>query len=208
MHYCHERGISHRDLKPENILIDETGRIKISDFGLSVFCRKLQEGPNLMHTTCGTLNYIAPEIVKNTGYDGQLADIWACGVILYFMLTGRRPFDDDSVHKLLDKIIVGDFKFPQPQTVLGISKQNSSGGGDSEAPRNKISEEAKDLVKRILNPNPRKRFTIEQIMMHPWMQTGDLEISESDEDIDEEDVDELEDQANDDWSQSDINNPR
>jgi len=99
-------------LKPENILIDETGRVKISDFGLSVFCRKLHEGPNLMHTTCGTLNYIAPEIVKNTGYDGQLADIWACGVILFFMLTGRRPFDDDSVHKLLDKIIVGDFKFP------------------------------------------------------------------------------------------------
>ena len=66
-----------------------------------------------MHTTCGTLNYIAPEIVKNTGYDGQMADIWACGVILYFMMTGRRPFDDESVHKLLDKIIVGDFKFPQ-----------------------------------------------------------------------------------------------
>lgn len=122
-----------------------------------------------MHTTCGTLNYIAPEIVKNTGYDGQLADIWACGVILYFMLTGRRPFDDDSVHKLLDKIIVGDFKFPQVNTVLGISKQNSTGGGDNEAPRNNISEDAKDLVKRILNPNPRKRFTIEQIMMHPWM---------------------------------------
>jgi 5'-AMP-activated protein kinase catalytic alpha subunit len=192
-------------LKPENILIDETGRVKISDFGLSVFCRKLQEGPNLMHTTCGTLNYIAPEIVKNTGYDGQLADIWACGVILFFMLTGRRPFDDESVHKLLDKIIVGDFKFPTPQGGLGLSKINSSSGGD-DGQKIKISEEAKDLVKRILNPNPRKRFTIEQIMMHPWMQTADLEISESDEEFDAEDVDELEDQANDDWSQSEINN--
>lgn len=110
-----------------------------------------------MHTTCGTLNYIAPEIVKNTGYDGQMADIWACGVILYFMLTGRRPFDDDSVHKLLDKIIVGDFKFPQEQ--LSMLKQ-SSHEGDLPA-RVKISDEAKDLVKRILNPNPRKRFTIE-----------------------------------------------
>ena len=80
----------------------------------------------MMHTTCGTLNYIAPEIVKNTGYDGQMADIWACGVILFFMLTGRRPFDDDSVHKLLDKIIVGDFKFPQQQSQLTLSKQNSA----------------------------------------------------------------------------------
>ena len=158
-----------------------------------------------MHTTCGTLNYIAPEIVKNTGYDGQLADIWACGVILFFMLTGRRPFDDESVHKLLDKIIVGDFKFPTPQGGLGLSKINSSSGGD-DGQKIKISEEAKDLVKRILNPNPRKRFTIEQIMMHPWMQTADLEISESDEEFDAEDVDELEDQANDDWSQSEINN--
>lgn len=117
--------------------------VKISDFGLSVFCKKLQEGPNLMHTTCGTLNYIAPEIVKNTGYDGQMADIWACGVILYFMLTGRRPFDDDSVHKLLDKIIVGDFKFPNDDL------------------QRKISDEVKDLVKCILNPNPRKRYTID-----------------------------------------------
>jgi 5'-AMP-activated protein kinase catalytic alpha subunit len=80
-----------------------------------------------MHTTCGTLNYIAPEIVKNTGYDGTLADIWACGVILYFMMTGARPCD---------------FKFP-PDDVK------------------RLSDEAKDLIKSILNPNPRKRFTIE-----------------------------------------------
>ena len=95
-----------------------------------------------MHTTCGTLNYIAPEIVKNTGYDGQLADIWACGGILYFMLTGMRPFDDDSVHKLLDKIIIGEFKFPPDEKKF-------------------ISEDAKDLIRNILTPNPRKRFSME-----------------------------------------------
>ncbi len=109
--YCHLRGISHRDLKPENILINEKGVVKISDFVLSALSQKFQQGPNLMHTTCGTLNYIAPEIVKNTGYDGFLADIWACGVILFFLATGKRPFDDESVHKLLDKIIIGDFNF-------------------------------------------------------------------------------------------------
>jgi serine/threonine protein kinase len=111
-----------------------------------------------MHTTCGTLNYIAPEIVKNTGYDGFLADIWACGVILYFMLTGKRPFDDDSVHKLLDKIIVGDFKFPVDDTKV-------------------LSEEAKDLVKCILNPNPRKRYNIDMIKMHPWILIDDELLS-------------------------------
>lgn len=110
-----------------------------------------------MHTTCGTLNYIAPEIVKNTGYDGSMADIWACGVILYFMLTGKRPFDDDSVHKLLDKIIVGDFKFPADD-------------------QKHLSEEAKDLVKYILNPNPRKRYTIDLIKAHPWMDIDDDDL--------------------------------
>lgn len=74
------------------------------------------------------------------------------------MLTGRRPFDDESVHKLLDKIIVGDFKFPA-------------------ADDKKLSEDAKDLVKCILNPNPRKRFTIEQIKCHPWMLLDDELLS-------------------------------
>jgi 5'-AMP-activated protein kinase catalytic alpha subunit len=106
-----------------------------------------------MHTTCGTLNYIAPEIVKNTGYDGQMADIWACGVILYFMLTGKRPFDDESVHKLLDKIIIGDYKFPVDEKKV-------------------ISEDAKDLIKSILNPNPRKRYNIEMIKLHRWFSLG------------------------------------
>lgn len=88
-----------------------------------------------------------------------MADIWACGVILYFMLTGKRPFDDESVHKLLDKIIIGDFKFPQ----------------DEKKP---ISEDAKELIRNILNPNPRKRYTIELIKMHRWFNIGGYEEDE------------------------------
>ena len=104
LEFCHIRGISHRDLKVENILISDDGSIKISDFGLSVFCEPsdlmnlnmLVKGPNLNHTTCGTIQYLAPEMIKNTGYDGQVSDIWACGVILFYLLTGRKPFDDQE----------------------------------------------------------------------------------------------------------------
>lgn len=152
----------------------------------------------MMHTTCGTLNYIAPEIVKNTGYDGQMADIWACGVILYFMLTGRRPFDDDSVHKLLDKIIVGDFKFPSTAG-LTLGKQSSI----EDVPRTNFNDDAKDLIKRILNPNPRKRFTIEQIMMHPWMMLDEIDMSQLSDDDDGEEEEE-EEAAEEEWSQSDV----
>ena len=88
-----------------------------------------------------------------------MADIWACGVILYFMLTGRRPFDDESVHKLLDKIIIGDYKFPSED-------------------RKTISEDAKDLIRCILNPNPRKRYTIELIKLHRWFNIGGYEEDE------------------------------
>jgi serine/threonine protein kinase len=120
------------------------------------------------------------------------------------MLTGRRPFDDDSVHKLLDKIIVGDFKFP---SALTLSKQNSASAQD-DGVRYNISEEAKDLVKRILNPNPRKRFTIEQIMMHPWMHSGDLNISSDSENDLEQEEDDLDGDRDEEWSQSEIQHQR
>ena len=89
-------------MKAENILITESGLIKISDFGLSSFIEPSSHldftlqmtGPNLNHTTCGTMNYIAPELIENNGYDGQIADIWSVGVILFYMLTGRKPFEN------------------------------------------------------------------------------------------------------------------
>ena len=97
LEYCHIHNICHRDLKPENILLDKDGTIKISDFGLSNLSWKFKEGPNLLHTTCGTINYIAPEVIKNESYDGQKADIWSCGVILFYLLTGELPFEDTKV---------------------------------------------------------------------------------------------------------------
>ncbi|CAN1309480.1 CBL-interacting serine/threonine-protein kinase 9 [Linum perenne] len=76
--FCHSRGVYHRDLKPENLLLDSYGVLKVSDFGLSAFAPQLR-GDRLLHTACGTPNYVAPEVLKDKGYDGSAADVWSCG---------------------------------------------------------------------------------------------------------------------------------
>lgn len=89
--YCHKLNIIHRDLKPENLLLDKnTGSIKVTDFGLSTILKSKDE---LIKNACGTTNYLAPEVIKQTGYHGQPSDIWSAGVILYNMVTGCKSFN-------------------------------------------------------------------------------------------------------------------
>ncbi|CAN1811967.1 CBL-interacting serine/threonine-protein kinase 6 [Linum perenne] len=94
--FCHSRGVYHRDLKPENLLLDEEGNLKVTDFGLSAFSEHLKQD-GLLHTTCGTPAYVAPEVIKKKGYNGAKADLWSCGVILYVLLAGFLPFQDDNL---------------------------------------------------------------------------------------------------------------
>ncbi|KAG4952141.1 hypothetical protein JHK82_045010 [Glycine max] len=96
VNFCHSRDIYHRDLKPENLLLDEHGNLKVSDFGLTAFSEHLKED-GLLHTTCGTPAYVSPEVIAKKGYDDAKADIWSCGVILYVLLAGFLPFQDDNL---------------------------------------------------------------------------------------------------------------
>ncbi|KAJ0698280.1 putative protein kinase CAMK-CAMKL-CHK1 family [Helianthus annuus] len=142
--FCHSRGVFHRDLKPENLLLDEEGCLKITDFGLSAFSDHVKHD-GLLHTTCGTPAYVAPEVIGKKGYDGAKADIWSCGVILYVLLAGFLPFQDDNVVAMYRKIYRGDFRCPPW-----------------------FSSDARKLITKLLDPNPDCRITIDKIIESPW----------------------------------------
>ncbi|KAJ4872641.1 CBL-interacting serine/threonine-protein kinase 6 [Raphanus sativus] len=142
--FCHSRGVYHRDLKPENLLLDEEGNLKVTDFGLSALTEHLKQD-GLFHTTCGTPAYVAPEVILKKGYDGAKADLWSCGVILFVLLAGYLPFQDDNLVNMYRKIYRGDFKCP-----------------------GWLSSDARKLVTKLLDPNPNTRITIDKVMDSAW----------------------------------------
>ena len=139
--YIHSQGIIHRDLKPENILLDENMDVKISDFGLSTFF----SNGEYLSTPCGTPNYAPPEMLQGQEYDGEMSDIWSCGIILYSMLTGSLPCAESKEDIILNKIISNQYIIPSY-----------------------LSHEAIDLLKSMLEPDFKKRIKIKDIIKHPW----------------------------------------
>jgi 5'-AMP-activated protein kinase catalytic alpha subunit len=97
---AHFNLVAHRDLKPENILLDSGFNVKIADFGLS----NLMKDGKFLKTSCGSLNYAAPEILLHKNYEGTSVDVWSCGIILYTLLFGALPFDEEVVSILYKKI--------------------------------------------------------------------------------------------------------
>ncbi|KAM3212589.1 hypothetical protein ACQJBY_065567 [Aegilops geniculata] len=140
INYCHSKGVYHRDLKPENLLLDSRGNLKVSDFGLSSLSQN-----GFLHTTCGTPNYVAPEVLSDGGYDGSAADVWSCGVILYVLMAGYLPFEENDLPTLYDKITAAHFSCPDW-----------------------FSQGAKSLIQRILDPNPKTRMTIKEMKADTW----------------------------------------
>lgn len=142
--FCHSRGVYHRDLKPENLLLDEHGDLKVSDFGLSALPEQLRND-GLLHTQCGTPAYVAPEVLRRKGYDGAKADIWSCGVILYVLLAGFLPFQDENVMNMYRKIFKAEYEFPAW-----------------------FSPETRRMISKLLMADPGRRATIPAIMRSPW----------------------------------------
>lgn len=145
MQYLHslDPPIIHRDIKPENILLDVDGVVKLADFGWSNYF----DDDNRRLTYCGTPEYLAPEMIKQSGHD-RFLDVWNLGVLLFELLTGNPPFEGKSQNDLFSNILA--LKIKWPKGFSGI---------------------AKDLISKLLKIDPKHRIPIDQICDHPWFKS-------------------------------------
>eukprot|EP00796_Vickermania_ingenoplastis_P004937 gene4938-3543_t len=144
LEYCHRHHVAHRDIKPENVMLHgDALDVKLGDFGFSA----VLHDSRFFETSCGTLNYSAPEVVSGMLY-GLEADVWSAGVTLYTMLFGRLAFDHEDVQELFG--LIKGAKFIVPSTPA-------------------VSPAAKDLIQQMVVANPLHRPTLEEVLQHPWL---------------------------------------
>ncbi|CAL0317555.1 unnamed protein product [Lupinus luteus] len=169
--YCHSRGVFHRDLKPENLLLDTYGNLKVSDFGLSALSKQVRDD-GLLHTTCGTPNYVAPEVLNDRGYDGANADLWSCGVILFVLVAGYLPFDGPNLIDLYKKVstastLLHKFSLSFVLYLLFSFLDSQISAAEFTCPP-WLSFSARKLISRLLDPNPVTRITVAEILDNEW----------------------------------------
>lgn len=141
--YVHSKSCVHRDLKLENILLDKHGNVKLVDFG---FTREYQGSTSYLQTWCGTICYSAPEMIKGEKYAGEKVDVWSLGIILYALLCGELPFDEDDENDTKQRILKEDPKYPEH-----------------------MPEGAKDLISKLLSRRPLLRPPLADVLRHPWL---------------------------------------
>lgn len=154
--YIHNRGFAHRDLKPENILFDHNHRIKLIDFGLAANSSKNKAALAFLQTCCGSPAYAAPELLRGLTYSGPAVDVWSAGVLLYSLIVGQLPFDDENMNNLYKKIQIGRFMMPQW-----------------------LSADVRDLISAMLRTNPAERITVAKALDHRWIRKGFTALSPS-----------------------------
>ncbi|XP_028638426.1 sperm motility kinase Z-like [Grammomys surdaster] len=143
IHYCHGKRVVHRDLKPENIIVDDHGHVKIIDFGLG---GRFMPGQKLIRL-CGSLHFIPPEIFLAYPYDGPKVDIWALGVILYYMVSGVVPFPGNTLNEQKQKVLQGRYETPYH-----------------------LSKNLRNIISCLLTVNANQRPTAKDLLSHPWLQ--------------------------------------
>ncbi len=158
--YCHNMGVVHRDLKAENILLDDNGDVKLTDFG---FCRLFSSSPEgevrscLSNTYCGSRAYAAPEVLMGETYDPRLSDVWSLGVLLYVMLTGNFPFEDENLRRMVLLQQTRRWNFPPEQPSLPLT--------------------CRLLVERLLEPDINNRPSIRDVMTSDWLCSSESNMS-------------------------------
>jgi 5'-AMP-activated protein kinase catalytic alpha subunit len=148
--HIHSRSIVHRDIKLDNILLCGKGNVKIADFGVS----KVVTRGEKMKDQCGTPAYIAPEILRDKGYEGFAVDMWSAGVVLFAMLYGSVPFKASNMQDLHQLIIKAKYTL-----------------------KDDISEPSRLLIRGLLEKDPNRRFSVAQVLSHPWIRNIENEDS-------------------------------
>eukprot|EP00045_Choanoeca_perplexa_P009186 m.87627 g.87627 ORF g.87627 m.87627 type:complete len:628 (-) comp14786_c0_seq1:88-1971(-) len=147
VHHCHQHGYVHRDLKPENLLLDNDHNIKLIDFGLVGHPGHINS--DLLRTCCGSAAYAAPELIRGERYLGPPADMWSLGILLYALLCGFLPFDDEDTQRLYRQVQKGVYEIPRW-----------------------MSTESQEIIAALLKHKPKDRLTMEQVLRHPWVLQG------------------------------------